>query len=74
VLDALAAQSSSMDTTVVLTSDHEFRARTPGGLWSHVPIIVRTPGGTRRDITTPVRLEDVLRSEIAGAHSRPAAR
>lgn len=48
-------------TTVVVLSDHEFRARVSRDEVSHVPLIVRPVGGCdRADIDAPVRAEEIL--------------
>jgi hypothetical protein len=63
ILEALERRGDAPLTTVVVTSDHEFRAVTPREQWPHVPVIVRAPQATSRtDVRSPVRAEEVLRA------------
>lgn len=62
ILRLLGTDPAWSRTTVVVLSDHEFRARVSGEEVSHVPLIVRLPGARDRvDIDAPVRAEEILR-------------
>ncbi|MEW6319679.1 MAG: sulfatase-like hydrolase/transferase [Acidobacteriota bacterium] len=55
---------------VVITSDHEWRAVTPRDEWPRIPLLVRMPGQQQReDVTTDVRVEDILRDLVTGGRA-----
>jgi hypothetical protein len=65
VLDAFAARGELETSTIVLTSDHGLREEFGGHEPLHVPLVVRTPGGTRQDRHDAVQVADVLRTVVA---------
>jgi hypothetical protein len=62
VLDAFSARGDLETSTIVLTSDHGLREEFGGRESLHVPLVVRTPGGTGEDRHEPVQVADVLRT------------
>jgi len=75
LMRSLDERGIAQRTTVVVLSDHEFRAQTPRDEWAHVPLIIRHAGQTaREDVNETVQAEIVLRSLAARPFSRPASR
>jgi hypothetical protein len=61
ILARLDASGDAARTTIVITSDHEWRTHTPRDRWSHVPLLVRRPSQqSREDEDRPVAAEDLI--------------
>jgi hypothetical protein len=66
VVGQLQASGVSDKTTVVITSDHEWRAWTGRSRWPHVPLLVhRRSQAAREDEDAPVAAEDIIGSLAA---------
>jgi hypothetical protein len=67
VLDGLAARGALETSTILLTSDHGLREDFGGHEPLHVPLVLRTPGGIRRDRAETVQVTDVLGTVVSAA-------
>ncbi|MBI4434701.1 sulfatase-like hydrolase/transferase [Candidatus Uhrbacteria bacterium] len=68
VLATLDAQGRFSSSTIVVLSDHNFRAQTPSDEWDHVPFIVK--GADQRehgDIDVPTRIEEALSALVSAS-------
>jgi arylsulfatase A-like enzyme len=67
VLEALNNSSFKENTTIVLTSDHGWQMGTKEYLFknspwansTHIPLVIKTPGGPRKQVDHPVSLIDI---------------
>jgi hypothetical protein len=65
ILASTDARQTDPGTSIVVLSDHEYRAVAPREGWSHVPVLVRTPAvRERRDVTEAERAEEILRKVV----------
>lgn len=67
VIDSLAARGALERATIVVTADHGLREEFGGHEPLHVPLVVRTPGGSRADRDDPVEVAEVLRDVVGAA-------